>query len=331
MLGWVSGLVALGLTVAGPPVQRPKSMTQPGTPAPIVPPSDAPIDAPPDAPTDAPVQPDAPAIEPPPASITPPVVQPRAPGSPPVLPPEPGATTDPSAPIEPAPASDDPFAPSPPPQPSATPTPPTPPPPMVPGDPSARRTVDPFTDARPADAPTRDGKALLYGGLAFSAITVAVRVPVSLRLVRVGDPYDAMVFGNVVNLVGIGAVTTLILGAVRRGRYVAYEDAFEHGKRRHNAKAYAATGWTMFGVGMTAFVLSRVFTPLTCDLVNQCDFRGLEATWYLSFGLIAAGAAVGTFGAVYGDRSRSYEQRGKLTVMPWLDRSRAGVGLAGRF
>ncbi|HWB81900.1 MAG TPA: hypothetical protein VG755_43355, partial [Nannocystaceae bacterium] len=186
----------------------------------------------------------------------------------------------------------------------------------------------PFVDGRPA-APTHDGKALLYGGIAFSAIVIALRVPVSTKLVRVGNPYDAMVYGNIVNLAGLGAVSTLVVGAVRRGRALAYTDVFENRERRFNAKAMTATGWTMFGLGMGAFVLSRVFTPLSCDLVNQCDFRALEGTWYLSFGLIAAGAGLGSLGLAYGNRAQSYERR--ISITPVLDRSRAGLSIGGRF
>jgi hypothetical protein len=261
-------------------------------------------------------------------------LQPRAPGSPPLLPPVPteGVPIEP-APSEPPPAepaiANDPFVDSPsPPPPRAGIAPPTP---MLPGDPTARQTVDPFTDtARPA-APTRDGKPLLYAGIAFSAVAFFTRIPVSTRLVRVGNPYDALVFGNLVNLVATGAITTLIVGAVRRGHYFAHQDAFVQHQRRHNARAFAATGWTLFGVGLGAFVLSRVFTPLSCDLVNQCDFRALEASWYLSFAMVAVGAGLGSFGAAYGDRSRSYEQRRPLAITPMFDRTRAGLGISGRF
>ncbi len=323
MLGCWSCLVALSSIVGPPPIQRPKSMGPP--PAVLVPVEPTPVEPTPIEPTPDEPTPDVPALpaapEPTPPVVTPAPTQPRAPGDPPVLPTEPGSANAPAEPALP-PTTSDPFA-----------TPGAPPPPFAPlevGDPTARRTVDPFTDHAPA-APQRDGKALLYGGIAFSAITIAARVPLTARLVRIGNPYDAMVFGNVVNLVAAGAVTTVIIGAIRRGKSVAYTDVFENRERRFNAKAFTATGWTMFGVGLGAFLLSRVFTPLTCDLVNQCSFGGLEATWYVSFALVAAGAGIGTFGMSYGDRARTLEKQRGLALLPWMDRNRAGLGLSGRF
>lgn len=299
MLGCWSCLALTCLLAEPAPIQRPKSMTPP--PATEVP---TPIEPTPIAPE--PTMP-APTVAP---------QRPRAFGTPPTLPSEPSLApapsehADPVAEVQPA-AVADPFSGAPP-APRAR----------------SRRVVDPFVDGRP-EAPNHDGKALLYGGLAFSAIVVAIRVPVSTKLVRVGNPYDAMVYGNIVNLAGAGAVATLLVGAVRRGRALAYTDVFEHRERRFNAKAMTAAGWTMFGLGMGAFVLSRVFTPLSCDLVNRCDFRALEGTWYLSFGLIAAGAGLGSFGLAYGERARSYEKR--VAITPILDRSRAGLSIAGRF
>lgn len=312
MLGCWSSLVLTCLLAEPPPIQRPKSMTPPPTEVPTPSEPVAPEPTPPE--TIEPITPE-PVMPEPTAPIVAPQ-RPRAFGTPPVLPseptlaPAPSEHADPVAEVQP-PRVADPFS-GEPPAPRAR----------------SRRVVDPFVDGRPS-APARDGKALLYGGLAFSAIVVAIRVPVSTKLVRVGNPYDAMVYGNIVNVAAAAAVSTLVVGAVRRGRALAYTDVFENRERRFNAKAMTITGWTMFGLGMGAFVLSRVFTPLSCDLVNQCDFRALEATWYLSFGLVAAGAGLGSFGLAYGERARSYEKR--VAITPILDRSRAGLGISGKF
>ncbi|MBC8068425.1 MAG: hypothetical protein IAG13_08835 [Deltaproteobacteria bacterium] len=197
------------------------------------------------------------------------------------------------------------------------------------GPPSPPRAAPP-RDATPT-APTRDGKALIYGGLAFSVVTIAVRVPLTTQLRRVGNPADALIYGNVVNLVAVGAITTLVFGAVRRGHYLAHGDVVVHGKRRRQAKPFIIGGWTLFGIGLGTFAVSRLLAPLSCDLVNPCEFRGLEAAWYLSFVMVAAGGGLGSFGVAYRDRARSYEQQRRIAITPWLDRSRAGVGVSGRF
>jgi hypothetical protein len=280
--------------VEPPPVQRPKSME------PVAPPE---------------------AIEPEPEPFPPPEpIVPLEPIAPEPIAPEPIAP-EPRAPAE----FDDPVA--------APPPPPTISDPFA-GPPPARkpdmqRTVDPFSDGRPT-APERDGKALLYGGFALSAIAIGARAPVSAILVLRHDPVDALIFGNMVNVVAAGAIAAIAVGAVRRGRALAYEDVFEHKERRHNARALKGSGWTLFGLGLGTFVLSRVLTPVSCDLVNSCDLRALEATWYVSFALVAAGAAMGTFGTVYGDRAGAYEHK-RIAITPMLDRTRAGLGISGRF
>jgi hypothetical protein len=244
------------------------------------------------------------------------------------VPSEPAPVVPPSEPAEPPPIEPPPIV-----QP-ATPEPVVRPPvvsdPLSGPPPPRPGTTAPLTTGAPA-APTRDGKALIYGGLAFSLVAIAVRVPVTLRLRSVGNPADALVYGNIVNVVAAGAITTIVLGAVRRGRYLAHRDVVVHGKRRRAAKPFIIAGWTLFGVGLGTFAISRLLAPLSCDLVNPCEFRGFEAAWYLSFVVTAAGAGLGSFGTAYRDRARSHERRHLVVVAPWLDRSHSGVGVSGRF
>ena len=173
-----------------------------------------------------------------------------------------------------------------------------------------------------ADEGSEEAEAEDIAGLAGLGIACGATVAPALML-RLSAPL----------LLG-GSLGMASWGAAKRARADAFRDRFVF-RRKGRAKpiVYDAVGGTLLAAGLTFWVSSRVAL-----LDNQTGCSNIRCYTWFDFGTLhasaamsIAGAAVLTYGRVYGRQRRHYREIESLHVAPTISRESDGFTLGRRF
>lgn len=123
-------------------------------------------------------------------------------------------------------------------------------------------------------------------------------------------------------------------GAAKRGRADAYRDRYVFQReRRAKPIVYDAVGGTFLAGGLALWLSSRI---TLLDNRTGCD--GIRCYVWYDFGTLhasaamtIAGAAVLTYGRVYGRQRRRYRELERLQLAPSVSTESLGLSLAGQF
>jgi hypothetical protein len=189
--------------------------------------------------------------------------------------------------------------------------------------------------SRREQLPRRRGTGLIATGAALTGIGVAGRFALEGFWFGVVGLDPKARFGtwsvanialvtNMNNVFVLSGAGLLAGGLFRRGRWAAAKGRQPYG--RLASKGMRRLGWSLFGAGIGAWVVSRWLSMVVIDecRTNACVYGFLESTYWLSAALAIPGLALAA-------HAEGFSQRAQMALQPLPVRGGGGLQLGGRF